>query len=374
MTRTVFIPKKFLRTAVGGLIMVSAIALEPYDVIDGVTAASVTHPTAQPTLNLTATPGISGNKIEINSGQTVSIKFSATDPKGYNQYVVVGLVNGNYLYPPNSSRISLPSGATFNNVNNDRTQAVFTWTPSVTSVLHETLTFGAFNTYGSGNSSVQALTITVNSVVKARAENNPPKFTSHNTTHETVFANTPVSLSVTVQPDKDKDAVNINSNDLPGDATLSAAALNSKGLWVSTFNWTPTKDELGEVNVTFIATDANETASRSLTTKFNVESDLTPSFASPASQTVVVGQTLVFPVTVNPDAYTTKVAITPTHLPKGATLGSPKLVNGQVVANLTWTPSKNEANHQYKVIFTAEDQMTGARPVTQTVHFTVKAK
>ncbi|QWF72286.1 hypothetical protein KEF85_07520 [Methylomonas paludis] len=365
-------PKKLMQAGGAVMIMLTAVCLEPYDMIDGVTAASIIHPTAVPVLQLTGTPAIINNTITAVKGQPVTVNFSGTDPNGYQAYIVMGIIQNQMLYPPGFTGNHLPKGATLKK-GTDNTNAVFTWNPpaSASGGAPLVIDFGVFNTYGNTNYNQQTISIKVNDITG-------PTFAPTMTTQDTVYVGVPVTFPVQVKPDADKDNVLITATNLPAGATLTSPAKNSKGIWIANLNWTPTLAELGQSNVTFTAQDANDSASTAVnfTTNFTVLNVTTPAFAAsmPTQQKAVVNKTLTFHVIVNPDPHTNDVQISAEGLPSGASLSAPKLVKGQLISTLSWKPSKGQLNNSYAVTFVAVDNLAGAQADDFTTTFTVASK
>ena len=367
-------PKKLIQTGGGLLIMLTAVCLEPYDVIDGVTAASVLHPTAVPNIQLSTpsgAPQILNNTVTTAPGQKVTINLVGSDPNGFNGYVYACIVENQVFYPPNTQGLTLPKGATFKQGANN-TKAIFTWTPpsTATSSAPVVITFGIYNTYGSTNFNQQ--TVTLKSI-----DTTGPSFAPSMKPQDTVYVGVPVTFPVVVNPDTDKDKVLIASTNLPTGATLTTPAKNSKGQWVSNMNWTPTIDQLGQSNVTFTAQDVNETQSiPNFTTNFTVLNVTTPAFdaSMPTQKNAPFGKALTYKIILTPDPHTHHVLISATGLPPKAVLSAPTYVNGQVHAHMTWTPTKSELNNNYAVTFTAEDNLAGAQAVNYDVMFTVTSK
>ncbi|QWF72287.1 hypothetical protein KEF85_07525 [Methylomonas paludis] len=351
--------------------MAMAVALEPYNVIDGVTAASTIQPTAVPILKLSSTPPIINNIVSVSPGQTVTIDLSGRDPNGYNSYLYMGIFQAGNFYPPNTSGLKLAKGAKFKNGSNN-TKAVYTWTAPAgsASIPPVVVQFGVYNSYGSGNQSAQ--TVTLKSI-----DATGPSFAPTMKAVETVYANLPVSYQVVVDADVDKDNVIISATNLPAGASLTPAAKNKKGQWLANLVWTPSLDELGQTNISFTAQDVNETQTiPQFTTNFTVLNVVSPAFAvsMPSQENAAVNKTLTYKVILNPDPHTNKILISASGLPPKAVLSKPKLVKGQVIATLTWKPTKAELNQVYPVTFSAVDNLPGAPAVEFNSTFTVTSK
>jgi len=345
------------------------VSVEPYNVIDGVTAASVIATPTPPVLQITASPNIVNGVVQAQVGQPLTINISGTDPNGY-KTLYVGIVESGYLYNVQSSfPTPLPSGAVFQLVGNDPTKATITWTPTASSANTSTnIEFAALNTYW-GTYSLQNISInTVNAV-----ENNPPSFDAASiSTQQSVLVGTQYNIPIIVNPDTDNDNVTMTASNLPNGAVLGGAAINAKGQWVAVLTWTPTSQEIGSQAITFTAQDNQETTVSSYTVNFTVVNPSHPEFAAsmPSLQKAVQNTPLIYNVIVKPDSQTNNVLITATGLPQGASLSKPVLSNGQLIAIMTWTPNASQINNTFPVTFTAEDNTAGAIPVMFKTTFT----
>ena len=363
-----------------------------YQIIDGVTAASVRVTTAAPpTLSIASSPSIVNNTIQVTAGKPVTITLSASDPNGYSVNVVSGIWQGSVFYAPiltftpstfvlnksNPASPTLPSGAKISlPSNNNYNNVVFTWTPAA-DAAPLVLQFEAYNFFANVSHSLwPAITIKTSNASSGPPESTPPSFDASNSAQQSLPIGIAAKIPVIVNADTDGDNVIIAANSLPSGATLSTAAKNAKGQWVSVLTWTPTLKQLGNNVINFTANDFNETAKVNFPITFNVQDQSTPSFSAtmPSLQKAVVNTTLTYKVIVIPDAITSNVLITATGLPAGATLSKPVLTGGQQVATLTWKPTKAQLNTSPVVIFTAEDNITGAVPVTFKTTFSVASK
>ena len=362
--------KTQLKFLTGVLIMVMTVKLEPFEIIDGVTAATNVPQTAAPNLSFNTSPALVNNTIYAYPRKNISITMTATDPNGYNAYMQAGIVEGQTFYAPGNTALALPQGASFRNGANN-TQAVFNWTPSTkdANTLPNTIIFAAINSYGSGNSNAAGITIKV-------LDNKTPTFDPSTPSQQTVFVNIPVQIPIVVNTDSDKDKVKILGHTIPGNSILSSAAKNAKGQWVANLAWTPTTTEIGLFNAVFSANDINETSKQLYTTAFTIADTQVPSFSSamPTLQKAIVNKTLTYHITVYPDGNTNDVLITATGLPEGAKLSKPKLNGRKIIAAVTWKPQKTQLNQSYPIAFSAEDNVAGAQLVTFDTTFTVAAK
>ena len=344
-------------------------------IIDGVTAASGVVVVANPTIKLTATPSIVNNSIQAVAGQPVSITVTATDPNGYYAYVYAGLLQAGCFFAPTattctSSAPVLPANAKMQLTGAYNNIMTLTWTPEVSysSPFPMILQFAAYNTYANADTHTQTSAITIN--VK---DNIAPKFDASLSAQQTLVAETLIKLPIIVDPLPDNDTISISANNLPTGSSLSAAAKNAKGQWVSVLSWTPSIAQLGINAVTFTANASQESAQTSFTIDFNVLDLTTPEFsaAMPSIKKAVVNTRLSYNVIIIPDLHSHDVLLTATGLPSGAVLSKPKLSNGQLLATMVWTPNANQLNSSPQVTFTIEDNVPGAIPVTYTATFNV---
>lgn len=193
--------------------------------------ASATTPVA-PSLRIAQTfPAMVNNTINVFEGQAVTICVSATDPDGHSSVSLK--VNANNAFPNETSFVNSPCAGgtmvkefTLNTQKGDAAKY-----PNGT----EPLTFTASNTYN-GHTDLN----TFRTIQIAVLDLLQPSFDAIAADH-TVTVGEPFSLPIVANADDDADAVSITATNMPKNATLTQAAKDASGKWVSYFNWTPSE-------------------------------------------------------------------------------------------------------------------------------------
>lgn len=386
-------------------IVVLTATYEPFNLVDGVAGATVINVVA-PDLSLTTPTGsppivTNGNlkSMQVNVGQTVTIDIQGSDPYGYINSVIVGVSQDAFFYYSDTNYINgqyqsivaptvlLPTGSQLKNklgtTVNNYSQSQFKWTPTAayanTSVNVQFIAGNFF--YVSNKIATSPITQSETVAINVLAANDTlaPVFSVSKS--QTVNAGIINNIPITVLPDSDQDSVVISSNNLPTGAVLGNAAKMPNGSWVSIMSWTPQTNQVGVQNVTFTAQDqavlnqttVPESPVATTVVAFTVQNQNVPEFDASMKKNVLViqNQTFKYYVIVNPDPNTNNVSITPTNLPPGAFLNPPELVNGQLVAMLTWRPNVLELGSSYTTTFTAEDNLPNSIPVQFQVVFKV---
>jgi PKD repeat protein len=238
-----------------------------------------------------------GNQ-QVTTGETLRLTLSATGGSGTMTYSASGL----------------PAGATFSG-------NTFAWTPGATQTGTYQVTFTV-----SDGSAQDSETITI-TVYKA---NSPPVLAAIG--DQSVEENQLLTFTISAT-DADGNPITYSASGLPSGASLTG----------QTFSWTPTYDQAGSYNVTFIASDGQTQDSETITLTV-ANGDRPPVLAQVADQTVNVGSPVSFTLSAtDPDGDSLTYAGSP--LPGGATL------TGQT---FTWTPTSTQAG-SYTITFTASD-------------------
>lgn len=147
-----------------------------------------------------------------------------------------------------------------------------------------------------------------------------------------------------------------------------------------TFSWTPvagSSQSHPKSAVKFEAVNYFLGTSTSLLVTLAVDDNLAPSFdpSIPLQQSAVVGETLKFPVTADPDPDDDSVNIQALGLPAGATLGKSikNAKTGKWTALLTWTPTPAQVNKSFPVTLIARDDILHPAQTTYPVVFNTSA-
>jgi VCBS repeat-containing protein len=178
---------------------------------------TVTPVNDAPVLNVPSGNAADGS-FTVNEGATLSFNVTATDPD-----------QGDVLTLTASG---LPAGATFSG-------GTFSWTPNFTQAGTYTVTFQVEDNGSPKLSATKTATITVNNV------NRPPVLTVPGP--QTVFANVPLTFTVTSSDPDVGDVVTFSATGLPAGATFNTST--------GAFSWTPNFTQFGAYTVTFTATD-----------------------------------------------------------------------------------------------------------------------
>jgi len=150
---------------------------------------------------------------------------------------------------------------------------------------------------------------------------------------QTVTSGTLLTFSIAAT-DADGDPVTYSASGLPSGASFSD----------STFSWTPTVDQAGTYDVTFVASDGTNQDSEVVTITVINDTNHAPILASIGSQSVNEGASLSFTISAS-DADNDPVSYSAGGLPAGATFSS---------RTFSWTPDYAQAGN-YDVSFVASD-------------------
>jgi len=161
-----------------------------------------------------------GNKA-VNEAEQLTFSISASDPDGD---------------PITYSASGLPSGASFSSQS-------FTWTPTYDQAGTYQVTFVASD---GQDQDTEAITITVTNVNRAPALSTIGD--------QSVDEQTALAFTVSAD-DPDEDAVTYSATSLPTGARFTGGS----------FSWTPTSDQIGAYEVTFVASDGRLQDSESIT-------------------------------------------------------------------------------------------------------------
>jgi len=251
------------------------------------------------------------NKV-VNKNETLTFTVAATDPDSD---------------PITYSAWNLPEGATF-------VDQTFSWTPNDGQVGIYNVTFVASD---GKTQTTQTIIITVNGI------NQAPKISPID--DKSVDENSLLSFTIdAVDPDGDEIIFSIEG--LPSGAVFAD----------QTFNWTPSFDQAGTYEVTFIASDGQAQDSITINIKVN-NINQPPIFNAIYDRIVHANQTLTFTVeAIDPDG--DKINYSASDLPTGSTF-----IN-QV---FSWTPSQDDIG-SYQITFIASDgQDQNTEMITVTV-------
>jgi hypothetical protein len=232
----------------------------------------------------------------------------------------------------------LPDGWEF--TDNGDGAGTFNWTPSYDDSGEYTVTFTVSDTEYDADEDV---VIIVNHV------NRPPVLTAIGDKEVNENENLSFTLEAT---DPDGDAYTFSTNGLPEGANLEGAD----------FSWTPSYDQSGSYDVTFIVTDNGAgalTDEEAITITVN-HVNRNPVLTAIGNKEVNENETLTFTLEatdIDGDGYTFSAA----GLPEGASL------NG---ADFSWTPSYDQSGN-YDVTFTVTDDGAGALTDEETITITV---
>ncbi len=253
---------------------------------------------------------ISNKVVKIN--ETLIFTVTATDPNGD---------------PITYSAWNLPAGATF-------VDQTFSWTPGNGQAGTYNVTFVASD---GKTQTTQTIIITVNGI------NQPPKISPID--DKSVDENSLLSFTI--------DAVDLDGDSL----TFTVEGLPSGAIFTEqTFNWTPSFDQAGTYEVTFIVSDGQAQDSVTINIKVN-NINQPPVFNAIYDKTVHANETLTFTVeAIDPDG--DKINYSASDLPTGSTF-----IN-QV---FNWTPSQDDIG-SYQITFIASD---GQDQDTETITVTV---
>ena len=150
--------------------------------------------------------------------------------------------------------------------------------------------------------------------------------------NRSITVSTPLSFTVQAS-DPDGDPVTFAANNLPAGATFTER----------TFTWTPTADQLGSYQVTFVASDGQAQGSETVTISV-ARPNTAPELLPLGNQSTSENTPLSFVIAAT-DAENDPISYSAGSLPTGASF------TGQV---FRWTPGYNQAG-SYEVTFTASD-------------------
>lgn len=224
---------------------------------------------------------------------------------------------------------SLPSGAAFASQN-------FTWTPSYEQAGTYQVTFVASDTQAQDS---ETMTITVNNT------NRPPVLTSIG--NKSVNENSALSFSVSAA-DADSDTITYSAQNLPSGASFAS----------QNFSWTPSYEQTGTYQVTFVASDTQAQDSETITITVN-NINRAPVLDTIGDKSANENSTLSFSISAS-DADNDTIIYSVGSLPSGAAF---------VSQSFTWTPSYEQTG-TYQVTFVASDdsQAQDSETITITVN------
>ncbi len=155
-------------------------------------------------------------------------------------------------------------------------------------------------------------------------------------------------LTVTISAtDPDGDTLAYSAQNLPAGAVFAG----------NTFTWTPTYDQAGTYQVTFIASDSQDTDSETITITVT-GANRAPVLAGIGDKSVNENQTLSFSISAT-DVDNDTISYSAQNLPAGAVFAD---------NTFTWTPTYDQAG-TYQVTLTASDgQDTDSETITITVN------
>lgn len=278
------------------------------------------------------------NPVNIDAGQNLTFTISATD------------ADGNSL---TFSASNLPSGASLTNSGNNA--AVFSWIPTSAQIGVYTVEFKVTDT--NGLSDTKSVTITVNAVDTNQAP-------SLNTIGNKVVEVNKLLSFVISATDPDNDPLTFSASNLPQGATFNSAS--------GTFSWRPNYNQAGIYPIVhFEVSDGVLSDSEDIiiaVTLWSVEAYKRPqklTLEEIGDKEIDEGQQLTFSVSaLAPDIFT-RVYLTASNLPAGATFTDNKDGTG----TFDWTPDYNQAGTYTEVHFEASDNtLTKYEDITITVN------
>lgn len=156
--------------------------------------------------------------------------------------------------------------------------------------------------------------------------------------------------------DADGDDLSLSAEDVPAGASFSSDGdADGDGTYNGTFDWTPSLDQAGTYNVSFVADDGDVTSSQTVQITVNNVTGA-PEIEPIANQTVDEGATLEFNVTATDPNGDTVTVDNETALPGSSTFTFAGDADGDGTYNGTfaWTPDFDKAG-TYNVTFVADD-------------------
>ncbi|MCF7811071.1 tandem-95 repeat protein, partial [bacterium] len=238
----------------------------------------------------------------------------------------------------------LPEGAELNGAN-------FRWTPTYDQSGDYDVTFIVRDDGEGELTDQETITITVTNV------NRPPVLTAIG--NQNVQEEEELTLTLTAN-DPDGDGYEFSAEDLPEGAELNGAD----------FSWTPTNDQEGNYQVTFIVTDdGNPQLTDEETITISVGNvNLAPEFEEIGDREVNENTVLTFMVTAtDPDGDNVTIDATSEDLPEGWGYTD----NGNGTCDFNWTPDFDQSG-TYHLTFVATDDgegnLTDEETITITVH------
>jgi PKD repeat protein len=253
-----------------------------------------------------------GNKIA-DEGTQLTFTVSAIDPDG-----------DTLAY----SAQNLPNGALF-------TDNTFTWTPTYEQAGTYQVTFIASD---SQDTDSETITITVTGANRA------PVLAGIG--DKGINENQTLSFSISAT-DADNDTISYSAQNLPAGAVFAD----------NTFTWTPTYEQAGTYQVTFIASDSQDTDSETITITVN-GTNRAPVLTGIGDQYVDENTVLSFTVNAN-DQDNDTLTYSAQNLPAGAVFAD---------RTFTWTPDYAQAG-SYQVTFAVTDgELTDSQTITITVN------
>lgn len=254
-----------------------------------------------------------GNKT-VNENATVTFAVNADDPDG-DSVLCVG--------------DNLPAGSTFDN-------QTFEWTPGYNQAGSYIMSFIATD---GELEDVESVVITVNNINRA-----PVLAPIGN---KSVTENENLSFTIGAS-DADGDTITYSAQNLPDGAVFSG----------NTFTWTPTQGQSGSYQVTFIASDGQNTDSETITITVSDDDEHAPVLEPIGNKSVKENETLSFTINAS-DADDDTITYSAQNLPTGAVFNA---------KTFTWTPIQGQIG-SYQVIFIAGDgQNTDSETITITVN------
>jgi len=248
----------------------------------------------------------------VNEGELLTFTVTASDPDGD---------------PMTMWATCLPDGATF--IIDTPSSGVFSWIPSYYQA-GEYIVYFVVNTDFGGD--METVTITVGDV------NGPPILDPIG--DKGAIAGELLTFTVTAIDPDPGDVLTMSASPLPDGATFDAAT--------GVFSWTPSYDQAGSYDVTFIASDLIHDTSEMITiTVTNV--NRFPYIVPIGDKTIGEEELLTFTVTsIDPDG--DPVTLVAVDLPDGATF----IIDTPNTGVFSWTPSSDQLG-SYPIRFVTSD-------------------
>ncbi len=245
---------------------------------------------------------------------------------------------------PSFNAVNLPSGATF--MDNNDGSGTFDWTPGVSDVGQHYVTF-----FASDNIAVDSEVVTIN--INPAANQTPLLVPISD---QTVVENEVLSF-VVLASDPDGPAPFLSATGLPPGATFSDFG-NGSGQFV----WTPSFVQSGVYQITFYATDGQDSVSQSVLVDVIEAGNQPPIISAGTFYSLDEQQNLTFTFTASdPEGSpVTFLTSSPTSIPAGVSI----VDLGNDTATFSWTPSLCQGGSNDIVLAATDGEDAGTFDLT----------